>query len=76
MAKDACVASGGVVHYTTGAAGQSLDHAPLYPGHAYVEKYDGDNYGYSVIDVNATAMRLQWFWNTDDSLQDDVTLLK
>lgn len=67
---------GAPVHYTTGAAGQTLDNAPLYPGYKYVEKYDGDNYGYSVVTVNASAMRLQWFWNKDDSLQDDVTLTK
>jgi hypothetical protein len=63
------------VHYTTGAAGQSLDNAPLYPSD-YVEKYDGNHYGYSIVTVNQTAMNLQWYWNEDDSLQDDVTLTK
>jgi hypothetical protein len=73
VANGTCVKTGGVVHYTTGAAGASLDHAPLYPGYDYVEKYDGDHYGYSIITVaNRTHMRLQWFWNQDDSLQDDV----
>ena len=66
---------GAPVHYTTGAAGQSLDNAPLYPS-KYVEKYDGDNFGYSVITTNATTMRLVWRWNKDDSIQDDVTLVK
>ena len=72
---DGVCAPGAPVHYTTGAAGQSLDNAPLYPSN-YVQKYDGAHFGYSVITVNQTAMNLQWFWNADNSLQDDVTLTK
>jgi len=67
---------GAPVHYTTGAAGASLDNAPLYPSD-YIEKYDGDHFGYSIIDaVNATHCRLSWYWNQDDSLQDDAWLVK
>ena len=73
---DGVCTPGAPVHYTTGAAGQTLDNAPLYAGYKYVEKYDGDNFGYSVVTVNETAMRLQWFHNADNSLQDDVTITK
>lgn len=68
---------GAPVHYTTGAAGASLDNAPLYPGYEYVAKYDGAHFGYSVVTViNRTAMKMEWFWNEDDSLQDEMTLVK
>jgi len=73
---DGVCTPGAPVHYTTGAAGQSLDNAPLYPGYKYVAKYDGNHYGYSVITADATSMRLSWHWNVDDSLQDDVLLTK
>lgn len=64
--------SRGIIHYTTGAAGMSLDNAPLYPSD-YIEKYDGNHFGYSIFTVhNSSAMRMQWFWNQDNSLQDDV----
>ena len=66
---------GAPVHYTTGAAGQSLDHAPLYPSDD-VDFYDGANFGYSVVTANATAMRLVWRHNSDNSIHDDVTLVK
>lgn len=63
---------GAPVHYTTGAAGATLDVVELYPS-VYVEKFDNKHFGYSVVTaVNASAMRLQWFWNEDNSLQDDV----
>lgn len=71
-----CVDAGGIVHYTTGAAGASLDEAPLYP-EDWVEKYDGSHFGYSILEAaNATALRMSWYWNQDNSLQDDVWLYK
>lgn len=68
--------TGAPIHYTTGAAGQSLDNAPLWNS-SYVVKYDGSHYGYSIITaVNSSALNLQWYWNQDNSLQDDVWVYK
>lgn len=75
VANGTCTA-GAPVHYTTGAAGCTLDAAPLYPS-TYVAKYDGDHWGYSVLTAeNATALRLQWFWNVDNSLADEAWVYK
>jgi len=72
MANLTCVEEGGVVHYTTGAAGASLDEVALYPS-SYIEKTILGKWGYSVVDApNATAMRLTFFDNADDAVGDDV----
>lgn len=63
----------GIVHYTTGAAGMSLDDpAGLYPS-TYVDKYIQGRYGYSVVTIaNATALHLEFHDNEDDSVTDDA----
>jgi acid phosphatase type 7 len=66
----------GIVHYTTGAAGASLDATTLYPS-SYVERTVLGQYGYSVVHApNATALRLTFFLNADNSVGDDVWLYK
>ena len=77
MASLKCVAPGagaGIVHYTTGAAGASLDEVGLYPS-TYIEKTILGKYGYSVFSApNASALRMTFFDNADDSVGDDVWL--
>lgn len=72
-----CVGEGqtGVVHYTTGAAGAGLDAANLYPS-VYVEKTILGEFGYSVMEANATSLALRFFKNADNSLLDAVILNK
>lgn len=66
----------GIVHYTTGAAGASLDATTLYPSD-YVEKTILGKYGYSVVHApNASALRLTFYLNADNSVGDDVWLYK
>ncbi len=72
-----CVGEGqtGVVHYTTGAAGAGLDAANLYPS-VYVEKTILGEFGYTVMEANATSLALYFFKNADNSLLDAVILNK
>jgi len=74
-----CVGSGagsGIVHYTTGAAGALLGHADLYSD-PVIEKTILGSFGYSVAEApNATALRLTFFKNQDNSILDDVWLTK
>ena len=71
-----CVKTGGIVHYTTGAAGASLDAVTLYPSD-YIENTILGVYGYSVVSApNASALRLSFFANEDDSIRDDVWIYK
>lgn len=71
-----CVDQGGIVHYTTGAAGASLDAAGLYPS-AYVVKTIEGQYGYTLAHApNATALRLTFYQNADNSVGDDVWITK
>ena len=74
-----CVGSGagnGIVHLTTGAAGALLGHADLYPD-PVIEKTILGSFGYSIADApNATALRLTFFRNSDNSILDDVWLRK
>lgn len=73
VANNVCV-KGSPVHYTTGAAGASLDQAALYPS-SIVEKFDNQHYGYSIVTAaNASALRMQWYSSSDDALLDDVWL--
>lgn len=66
----------GVVHYTSGAAGASLDATTVTPSH-YIEKTILGSFGYSVVAVpNATAMRLTLFLNDGNDVGDDVWLVK
>ena len=72
MANLTCVSDGGIVHYTTGAAGQSLDSISLYPSQ-YIEKTILGRYGYSILTApNATSLNLQFFANDDNEPADDV----
>jgi hypothetical protein len=74
MARLACVgaAEAGIVHYTTGAAGASLDSVRLYPSD-YIDKTILGKFGLTIIDApNATAMRLTFFDNADGTVGDDV----
>ena len=72
-----CVGEGqaGVVHYTTGAAGAGLDSVSLYPSD-YVEKTILGVYGYSVMEANASSLALRFYKNADNSLLDEVVLVK
>ena len=70
-----CVDSGGILHYTTGAAGASLDDITVYPSN-YIEKTILGRYGYSIVTTNATSMTLQFYANDVDVPVDEVTLTK
>ena len=68
--------NGGIVHYTSGAAGATLDDVGLY-GDPVIEKSILGTFGYSVLHApNASALRLQFFANKDNSLLDDAWLYK
>jgi hypothetical protein len=72
MANLTCVGDGGIVHYTTGASGASLDAVRLYPSD-YIEKTILGSFGYTVVfSPNATALRLTFNLNKDGSTADDV----
>ena len=73
MAHLECVANGGIVHYTTGAAGASLDAVDLYPS-SYIEKTILGKYGYSVLEANATTLTLSFHENAGDTVLDFVAL--
>ena len=69
-------ADSGVVHYTSGAAGASLDEVGLYDD-PVIDKTILGEYGYTIVDApNATAMRLTFFRNSDNAVLDDVWLTK
>ena len=69
-------AQGGIVHYTSGAAGQGLDEVGLYPD-PVIEKTILGIFGYSVIHTpNSSACHLQFFANVNNSVLDDVWLYK
>ncbi len=73
-----CVAGphGGIVHYTSGAAGASLDDVGLYDD-PVIEKSILQVFGYSVLHApNASALRLQFFANVNNSVLDDKWLYK
>ena len=72
-----CVASGagGIVHYTTGAAGAGLDATGLYPS-TYIERTILDVWGYSVMEANATTLTLTFHDNKDDAVADFVAISK
>ena len=70
------VPTGGIVHYTTGAAGAGLDVVDLYPS-TYIEKTILGKWGYSVLTApNATALRLQFYENEGNTVADDVWITK
>jgi hypothetical protein len=78
MANLTCVRDGdaGIVHYTTGAAGASLDAVNIYPSD-YIDKTILGAYGYSVAYApNASALRLTFYKNEDNSIADDVWITK
>ncbi len=78
MANLTCVDSTapGVVHYTTGAAGAWLDAVQLYPSD-YIESTILGQYGYSVAHApNATALRLTFYLNVNNTVGDDVWLTR
>jgi len=71
MANLKCVMPGsgehGIVHITSGAAGQGLDNVALYPSD-FIEKTILGKYGYSIIEApNSTALGLLFFENTADA---------
>lgn len=70
-----CVKEGGIVHYTTGAAGASLDAVSLIPSN-YIDKTILGSYGYSILTANATTLTLTFYRNHDDAVLDFVTLVK
>jgi acid phosphatase type 7 len=78
MANLTCVSKGGIVHYTTGAAGSSLDavDACCY-NNSYIERTILGEYGYSVISApNASALHLAWYFNSNNSLGDEAWVFK
>lgn len=76
MANLTCVQSGGIVHYTTGAAGASLDAVSLYPSN-YIETTILGRFGYSLVSApNASALQLVFHANDDDSVLDEVWITK
>lgn len=79
MANLTCVAPGdgpGIVHYTSGAAGAWLDSTTLYPS-TYIDTTILGQYGYSVAHApNASALRLTFFLNQDNTVGDDVWITK
>lgn len=78
MANLQCVAKGGIVHYTTGAAGAGLDggDACCYNS-SYIDRTILQTYGYSIVSApNASAMSLTFFANVNDSAIDQVWLYK
>ena len=75
MAALECVPTGGIVHYTTGAAGAGLDVVGLYPS-TYIEKTILGKWGYSVLEANATTLMLSFHDNADDAVLDFVALSK
>lgn len=69
-------AQSGIVHYTSGAAGASLDEVGLYDDPVIEQTLLGV-YGYSVVDApNSTALRLTFFRNQDNAIIDDVWIHK
>ncbi len=69
-------ANSGIVHYTSGAAGAGLDEVGLYDD-PVVEKTILGSWGYSVVEApNATAMRLTFYRNVDNAVEDDVWIYK
>lgn len=76
MAAGECVADGGILHYTNGAAGHSLETAGDYDSKVRVKSIVGD-YAYTIVDApNATALGLTLYLNKDDSVADEVWLYK
>jgi len=74
MANLTCVSSGGIVHYTSGAAGAGLDTASVYNS-TFIERTIEGRYGFSIIDApNATALGLQFITNNDGVVTDEVWL--
>ena len=66
----------GVVHYTTGAAGAWLDATELYPSN-YIDATILGQYGYSMAHApNATALRLTFFLNVNNTIGDDVWITR
>lgn len=70
-----CVKSGGIVHYTTGAAGASLDQVSLIPS-TYIENTILGTFGYSIMAANQTTLSLTFYRNDDDAVLDYVVLEK
>lgn len=70
MANLTCAPYGGVVHYTTGAAGHPFSMEPVLPS-TYMDHSILHEWGYSVFDApNATAMHLGWYCNHNNTLCD------
>jgi len=70
------LSNGGIIHYTSGAAGAGLDEVGLYKD-PVIEKTILGTWGYSVIhSPNASALHLQFFANVNNSVLDDVWLYK
>jgi hypothetical protein len=66
----------GVVHYTSGAAGASLDAITLYPSSVIDTTLLGV-YGYSIVEAaNASALRLTFIASLNGTVMDDVWLTK
>ena len=66
----------GIVHYTSGAAGQGLDEVGLYDDPVIEHTILGE-FGYSIVEApNATALRLTFYRNADNSIADDVWIYK
>ena len=78
MANLTCVepSAPGIVHYTTGAAGAWLDAVTLYPSD-YIEATILGEYGYSLAHApNATHLRLTFYLNGNNTVGDDVWVVK
>ena len=75
MAALQCVPKGGIVHYTTGAAGSNLDASDACCANTtYIERTITGAYGFSVLTANASALRLAWYFNDNGTLGDDAWL--
>ncbi len=78
MANLTCIPTGGIVHYTTGAAGSNLDNASAccYAS-SYIERTILGEFGYSVVHApNASSLRLAFYYNRNGSLGDEAWLYK
>lgn len=77
MASLHCVDKGGIVHYTTGAAGSNLDaRDACCTNSTFIERTILGEYGYSVLSANSTALHLAWFFNINGTVGDETWLQK